>query len=174
MACGRRKAVVEFLLFRVLRLFRIGDKRGLGDRRISGSISAGAPARTVAPAMSAMSLMLVIYIWLYFSGSLHADNSTPSAARIWDQSPTPRRDCCRGARRGESRLKLNLRRLKVEPDASAGQLLVSLMISVADVPEAHSRGICTPRRLSLLVFLPPFFSLYVYINKRRISGLLTR
>ena len=67
MACGRRKAVVEFLPFGILPLFRIEfgrRERGLGDRRIPGSISAGTPARTVAPAISAMSLMFVIYLWL--------------------------------------------------------------------------------------------------------------
>jgi len=105
-ACGRRKAVVEFLLFGILPFFRIEfdrDRRGLGDRRIPGSISAGTPARTVAPAMSAMSLMFVIYIWLFFFCFLHADNSTLSSARIWDQSPTPRRVAVE-SRRGESRL----------------------------------------------------------------------
>jgi len=68
MACGRLKAVIEFLLFGILPFFRIEsgrDRRGLGARRILGSISAGAPARTAAPAMSAMSLMFVIYLWLY-------------------------------------------------------------------------------------------------------------
>jgi hypothetical protein len=39
---------------------------------------------------------------------------------------------CRGARRGERRHN-EFPSLKVEPDASARQLLVSLMISVADV-----------------------------------------
>jgi hypothetical protein len=54
----RRKAVIELLLFGILRLFRLEsgrDERGLGARRIAGSISAGTPARTAAPVMSAMS-----------------------------------------------------------------------------------------------------------------------
>jgi len=58
---------MEFLLFEILRLFRAEfgrDKRGLGARRITGSISADAAARTVALAMSAMSVMFFIYIWL--------------------------------------------------------------------------------------------------------------
>ena len=56
---------MEFLLFEILRLFRAEfgrDKRGLGARRITGSISADAAARTAAPAMSAMSVMFFIYI----------------------------------------------------------------------------------------------------------------
>ena len=72
MACGRRKAVIGLLLFGILPLFRVEfgrDNGGLSDRRIPGSISAGTPARTVAPAMSAMSLMFVIYLWLYLSDS---------------------------------------------------------------------------------------------------------
>src|SRR4029077_13785419 len=89
----RAKAVLEFLLFEILRLFRIEfgrDGRGLGARRITGSVSADAPARTATPPMSAMSVMFFIYIWLYFR-FLHAYNSRLSGARIWDQSPTPRR-----------------------------------------------------------------------------------
>jgi hypothetical protein len=69
MACVGARAVIEFLLFEVLRLFRTDcgrDKRGLGVRRISGSISADAPARTATPAMSAMRVMFFIYIWLIF------------------------------------------------------------------------------------------------------------
>ena len=65
----RAKAVLEFLLFEILRLFRIEfgrDKRGLGARRITGSVSADAPARTAAPAMSAMSVMFFIYIIVFF------------------------------------------------------------------------------------------------------------
>jgi hypothetical protein len=61
----RAKAVLEFLLFEVLRLFRIEfgrDGRGLGARRITGSVSADAPARTATPAMSAISVMFFIYI----------------------------------------------------------------------------------------------------------------
>ena len=61
----RAKAVLEFLLFEILRLFPIEfgrDKLGLGARRITGSISADAAARTAAPAMSAMSVMFFIYI----------------------------------------------------------------------------------------------------------------
>ena len=61
----RAKAVMEFLLFEILRLFRAEfgrDKRGLGARRIAGSVSADAAARTAAPAMSAMSVMFFIYI----------------------------------------------------------------------------------------------------------------
>ena len=64
-------------MFGILRLFRTEfgrDKRSLGDRRITGSISAGAPARTVAPAMSAMSLMFVIYIWWLLVWLLCVDN----------------------------------------------------------------------------------------------------
>jgi len=63
----RAKAVLEFLLFEILRLFRTEfgrDKRGLGARRITGSVSADAAARTAAPAMSAMSVMFFIYVWL--------------------------------------------------------------------------------------------------------------
>ena len=61
----RAKAVLEFLPFEILRLFRIEfgrDGRGLGARRITGSVSADAPARTAAPPMSAMSVMFFIYI----------------------------------------------------------------------------------------------------------------
>ena len=61
----RAKAVLEFLLFEILRLFRIEfgrDKRGLGARRITGSVSADAPARTATPPMSAMSVMFFICI----------------------------------------------------------------------------------------------------------------
>src|SRR5438045_7159839 len=93
MACVRRTAVIEFLPFEILPLFRIEfgrDKRGLDARRITGSISADALARTAAPAMSAMSVMFFIYIIVFFS-FLHADNSRLSCARIWDQSPTLRR-----------------------------------------------------------------------------------
>ena len=63
------KAVLEFLLFEILRLFRIEfgrDGRGLGARRITGSISADAAARTATPAMSAMSVMFFIYIVVFF------------------------------------------------------------------------------------------------------------
>lgn len=66
-ASVRAKAVLEFLLCGILRLFRTDfgrDKRGLGARSITGSVSADAPARTAAPAMSAMSVMFFIYIWL--------------------------------------------------------------------------------------------------------------
>ena len=66
-ACVRAKAVIEFLLFEILRLFRAEfgrDKRGLGARKITGSVSADAPARTATPPMSAMSVMFFIYIWL--------------------------------------------------------------------------------------------------------------
>src|SRR4029077_3533366 len=62
----RAKAALGFLLFEVLGLFRTcfgRDKRGLGARRITGSISADAAARTAAPAMSAMSVMFFMYIW---------------------------------------------------------------------------------------------------------------
>ncbi len=93
MACVRRTAVIEFLPFEILPLFRIElgrDKRGLGARRITGSISADAAARTAAPATSAMSVMFFIYIVGFF-WFLHADNSRLSGARIWDQSPTLRR-----------------------------------------------------------------------------------
>ena len=95
MACVRAKAVIEFLPFEILPLFRIelgGDKRGLDARRITGSISTDALARTAPPAMSAMSVMFFIYIVVIF-WFLHADNSRLSGARIWDQSPTvPRID----------------------------------------------------------------------------------
>ncbi len=90
MACVRRTAVIEFLPFEILPLFRIElgrGKRGLGARRITGSISADAAARMVAPAMSAMGVMFFIYIVVFF-WFLHADNSRLSGARIWDQSPT--------------------------------------------------------------------------------------
>ena len=66
-ACAGAKAVIEFLLFEIWRLFRAEfgrDKRGLGARRITGSISADAAARTAAPAMSAMRVMFFIYMWL--------------------------------------------------------------------------------------------------------------
>jgi len=86
---------MEFLPFEILPLFRIElgrDKRGLGARRITGSISADAAARTVVPAMSAMSVTFFIYIVVFF-WFLHADNSRMSGPRIWDQSPTlPRVD----------------------------------------------------------------------------------
>src|SRR6266480_7688621 len=81
---------MEFLLFEILRLFRAEfgrDKQGLGARRITGSISADAAARTAAPAMSAMSVMFFIYIVVLF-WFLHAYDSRLSGARIWDQSPT--------------------------------------------------------------------------------------
>ena len=68
---------------------------------------------------------------------------------------------CRGARRGERRHN-EFPSPKVEPDASAGQFLVSLMIPVGDVQRHIAEEICIPRRLSLLV--PP---LSVYIYKRR-------
>src|SRR5207249_5678473 len=64
-ACVRAKAVTEFLPFDILRPFRVefgGDKRGLGARRITGSVSADAPTTTAAPAMSEMSVMFFIYI----------------------------------------------------------------------------------------------------------------
>ena len=83
---------MEFLLFEILRLFRAEfgrDKRGLGARRITGSLSADAAARTAAPAMSAMSVMFFIYgcnFWF-----LHTHNSRLSGPCIWDQSPTLRR-----------------------------------------------------------------------------------
>ena len=67
-ACVGANAVIEFLLFEISRLFRIGfgrDKRGLGARRITGSISADAAARTAAPAMSVM-FFIYIYIVVIF------------------------------------------------------------------------------------------------------------
>src|SRR5947207_5033365 len=73
---------MEFLLFEILRLFRAEfgrDKRGLGARRITGSISAEAAARTAAPAYGCN-------FWF-----LHAYNSRLSGPCIWDQSPTLRR-----------------------------------------------------------------------------------
>jgi len=63
----RAKAVLEILPFEILPLFRTDfgrDKRGLGARRITGSISADAAAKTAAPAMSAMSVMFFIYVRL--------------------------------------------------------------------------------------------------------------
>jgi hypothetical protein len=59
-ACVRAKAVLEFLpLFRI----EFGrDGRGVGVRRITGSVSADAPARTATPPISAMSVMFFIYI----------------------------------------------------------------------------------------------------------------
>jgi hypothetical protein len=89
----RAKAVLEFLLFEILRLFRIEfgrDGRGLGARRITGSVSADAPARTATPPMSAMSVMFFIYNGCIFR-FLHAYNSRLSGPCIWDQSPTLRR-----------------------------------------------------------------------------------
>jgi len=71
-ACVGAKAVLEFSLFEILRLFctEFGrDERGLGARRITGSISADAAARTAAPAMSAMSVMFFIYIYGVIFGS---------------------------------------------------------------------------------------------------------
>jgi hypothetical protein len=65
----RAKAVIEFLLFEILRLFRTDfgrDERGFGARRITGSVSADAPARTATPAMSAMSVMFFIYMVVIF------------------------------------------------------------------------------------------------------------
>ena len=67
MAGVRAKAVLEILPFEILPLFRTDfgrDKRGLGARRITGSISADAAAKTAAPAMSAMSVMFFIYVRL--------------------------------------------------------------------------------------------------------------
>ena len=96
---------MEFLLFEILRLFctEFGrDERGLGARRITGSISADAAARTVVPAMRAMSVMFFIYIVVFF-WFLHADNSRLSGARIWDQSPTLRRVDVEALRHGERR-----------------------------------------------------------------------
>ena len=94
MACVGAKAVIEFLLFEILRLFRTEfgrDKRGLGARRITGSISADAATRTAVPAMSAMSVMFFIYIYGCNCWFLHAYNSRLSGPCIWDQSPTLRR-----------------------------------------------------------------------------------
>src|SRR6266496_3062352 len=91
MACVRRTAVIEILPFEPLFRIEFGrDKRGLGARRITGSISADAAARTAAPEMSAMSVMFFIYIVGFF-WFLHAYDSRLSGARIWDQSPTLRR-----------------------------------------------------------------------------------
>src|SRR5216117_2361056 len=92
MACVPRTAVIEFLPFEILPLFRIelgGDKRGLDARRITGSISADALARTAPPELSVMFFIYIVgFFWF-----LHADNSRLSGARIWDQSPTlPRID----------------------------------------------------------------------------------
>jgi hypothetical protein len=68
MACVA-KAVTEFLPFEFFRLFRVEfgrDKRGLGARRIIGSVRADAPATTAAPAMSEISVMFFIYIVVFF------------------------------------------------------------------------------------------------------------
>ena len=125
MAGVRAKAVLEFLLFEILRLFRIEfgrDGRGLGARRITGSVSADAPARTATPPMSAMSVMFFIYIWLYFR-FLHAYNSRLSGARIWDQSPTPRR--------------IGVEKLAV---ASAGLMILRRLKDVFPEKKPASRG----------------------------------
>ncbi len=67
---------------------------------------------------------------------------------------------CRGARRGERRHNEFLSS-KVEPDASAGQFLVSLMIPVADVQSDPARP----------PFLSPSLSIYI---RGEPGGLLTR
>src|SRR5437868_14188514 len=62
MACVRRTAVIEFLPFEILPLFRIElgrDKRGLGARRSTGSSSDAEAATTAEPAASAMRLRLL-------------------------------------------------------------------------------------------------------------------
>jgi len=122
----RAKAVIEFLLCEILRLFRTDfgrDKRGLGARRITGSVSADAPARTATPPMSAMSVMFFIYIYSCIFRFLHAYNSRLSGARIWDQSPT-------------------LRRIGVEKlaAASAGMMILRRLKEVFPEKKSASRG----------------------------------
>jgi len=118
------KAVLEFLPFEILRLFRIEfgrDGRGLGARRITGSVSADAPARTATPPMSAMSVMFFIYgcnFWF-----LHAYNSRLSGPCIWDQSPTPRR--------------IGVEKLAV---ASAGLMILRRLKEVFPEKKSASRG----------------------------------
>ena len=116
---------MEFLLFEILRLFRAEfgrDKRGLGARRITGSISADAAARTAAPAMSAMSVMFFIYICCNF-WFLHAYNSRLSGPCIWDQSPTLRR--------------IGVEKLAV---ASAGMMILRRLKEVFPEKKPASRG----------------------------------
>ena len=59
---------------------------------------------------------MVVLFWF-----LHADNSRLSGARIWDQSPTPRRISVAAPRRAQHNE--FPRRLKVEPQTRANQLL---------------------------------------------------
>ena len=93
--CGRRKIAINLLLIGALWLVLVDfgrDERDFGDRRTSGSISAGAPATTVAPAMSAMSLMFfIIYMCeCNVPGSLtQADTSRLRRFLMLDQSPIP-------------------------------------------------------------------------------------
>jgi len=101
----RAKAVLEFLLFEILRLFRIEfgrDGRGLGARRITGSVSADAPARTATPPMSAMSVMFFIYIYLYFSVLTRLQFQTKRRSHMGPKSNSSshwRREARRGERR---------------------------------------------------------------------------
>ena len=112
-----------------LRLFRTELGRDFGARKNTGKIRAGAPARTVAPAMMAMSLMFFIYMFLPF-GLLHADNSRVSGARIWDQSPTP--PCIASDNAAVGAEIMNVHRLTVKPDFNACQMLTNLMMAVAE------------------------------------------
>ena len=117
---------MEFLLFEILRLFRAEfgrDKRRLGARRITGSISAEAAARTAAPAMSAMSVMFFIYIYGCNFWFLHAYNSRLSGPCIWDQSPTLRR--------------IGVEKLIV---ASAGMMILRRLRHVSQEKKPASRG----------------------------------
>jgi hypothetical protein len=101
-AFSRAKAVLE--LCEILRLFRIEfgrDGRGLGARRITGSVSADAPARTATPPMSAMSVMFFIYIWLYFSVLTRLQFQTKRRSHMGPKSNSSshwRREARRGER----------------------------------------------------------------------------
>jgi len=101
----RAKAVIEFLLCEILRLFRTDfgrDKRGLGARSITGSVSADAPASAAAPAMSAMSVMFFIYMWLYFSVPTRLQFQIKRRSHMGPKSNSASH-WCKGARRGELR-----------------------------------------------------------------------
>src|SRR5437868_9162286 len=96
---------MEFLLFEILRLFRIEfgrDKRGLGARRITGSISADAAARTAAPAMRRDECdVLHIYSCIFLvSTRLQFQTKRRSHMGPKSNSASP---WCGGARRGELR-----------------------------------------------------------------------
>ena len=77
-----------------------GDRRGLGARRITGSVSADAPASAAAPAMSAMSVMFFIYMWLYFSVPTRLQFQTKRRSHMGPKSNSSshwRREARRGA-----------------------------------------------------------------------------